>query len=226
MIETVTSHNRFIKFYTDDKFSKNQVRFSPSNDMTVFDPFDFLTPDDVYLDVGAAIGLYSLLAGLKCRVLAIEPYSVNHANLVRNISLNNLNSTVFPFKVAFSDTTGSTSLFFSDDQTGYGQCPSILDYHHESSATVPCYRADDFLATKPTPTVVKIDTEGSEMLILQGMPNLLQSVRRIYIEIHLWRYKAKPMEVVKTFASLLTSFSLSTKVKRGTTEMLTIWDRK
>src|SRR6185503_18155200 len=51
---------------------------------------DRLTPEDVYWDIGANVGLYAIYAAKfrHCRTLAFEPESQNYALLVENIVMN------------------------------------------------------------------------------------------------------------------------------------------
>jgi len=76
---------------------------------------------DVYVDVGANIGYYTLVAaqrvGVTGKVIAYEPDPDNFALLKANVERNNLsNVTLFPF--ALHDTGGEGQLFLSGDNFG------------------------------------------------------------------------------------------------------------
>jgi len=142
--------------------------------------------DDVFLDVGACVGIFALHAAGKCRhVVAFEPDPGFQNRIRRNIDLNNvLNITVVP--EAVSDSNGEMKLY-----TGgvVGRSPSLRDFGQGESITVRTCSID--LAVKsgeiPPPNVVKIDIEGAEYLALKGMGDLLSSPagpRAIFIEIH------------------------------------------
>lgn len=67
----------------------------------------YVRSGDVFYDIGANIGLYSLFAakrlGGKCKVYAFEPEALNYAQLSRNIFLNGLSGIVVPCCVAVTD---------------------------------------------------------------------------------------------------------------------------
>ncbi len=75
----------------------------------------YFTAGDVLYDVGANIGLYSLFAARRlagrCRVYAFEPEALNHADLNRNIYLNQLSGVVVPCCMALSDAVGFDRFF-------------------------------------------------------------------------------------------------------------------
>jgi tRNA G37 N-methylase Trm5 len=87
-------------------------RFSAS-----FEPltYRFLTlnveKNDVFLDIGAHIGLYSIrLAQRVSKVIALEPELQNYGSLLRNILVNRLNNKILPLPVAASDKNGRAEL--------------------------------------------------------------------------------------------------------------------
>ena len=63
---------------------------------------------DVFFDVGANVGIYSLYAALrnpKTKVYAFEPEYSNLHQLKQNILLNSLAETIFPYSLALYDAT-------------------------------------------------------------------------------------------------------------------------
>lgn len=134
-----------------------------------------VTPDDVLWDIGANIGLYTVVAAkLGATVVAVEPSPANAAALLRNIQANAL-ERVIVLTVALHDA--DTWLPFhlislrggaSGHQLGEGQGAVVREQKIAR-------RADTLVAERviPPPTLVKIDVDGHEPAILRGMWNTL-----------------------------------------------------
>ncbi|RKD98069.1 FkbM family methyltransferase [Halopiger aswanensis] len=144
--------------------------------------------DDVYWDVGANIGTHALLPAAAqpgARVIAVEPHHRNVAKLIRNKTLNELDSvTVLP--IALGDNTGTATLRGADDRPGYGSF-SLGNNSEQTVADVPVRPGDDVIADGvPEPTVVKIDVEGAECEVLDGLTETLseRSIRTVFCEVH------------------------------------------
>jgi FkbM family methyltransferase len=129
-----------------------------------------LSPGATFVDVGANIGYFSVLGsrlvGNGGRVVAIEPEPGNvellRANLWRHSCWN---STVLP--VAAYSHAGHLSLVLNEENRGGTGVLEVTD-----GRLVPCAPLDDLLAGWKF-NVVKIDAEGTERLVLEGMRELL-----------------------------------------------------
>jgi FkbM family methyltransferase len=138
-----------------------------------------LGPADVFWDVGANIGAISLVAaGLCRRVVAFEPDPRSIGELRRNIDANGL-SNVEIVPSALGLAAGSATLYQSaGNNTGL---TSLVPGRSQAidERVVRVIRADDFIAEHAglAPTVMKLDVEGAEHLVLGGAPNLLRSGR-------------------------------------------------
>lgn len=152
--------------------------------------------DDVLLDIGANIGRYSLVAAAvkNCRTLAAEPFTPNYRDLVANIALNKADDRVTPLRVALADTTGEGNLSF--DKETPGAAAQTFDELPGGGATTPPgvervagYRLDDLIAEGAIdfPNHIKIDVDGTEHRIIDGMPRTLADprLRSIRLEIRL-----------------------------------------
>ena len=134
--------------------------------------------DDVFLDIGANIGFFTLLAlrqGLK-HVVAFEPLPALADLLVANASSN-----CFPVqhltvaRVALGSITGCVSYRPGPvENSGEGQID--LD-DSNPSLVVPITTIDAYLAANPLhkPTVMKLDVEGLEFDVLQGASGLFKN---------------------------------------------------
>lgn len=138
--------------------------------------------DGVIYDLGANIGLYSLVfaANRRRRVYAFEPFSEPLRYLRRNIERNRLtNVEVHP--IVLSDHAG-TCRFTLDKVT---LCTSHISADGEPGVDMPCSDLDSYMErlNLPVPDVIKIDVEGADMPIFQGMAGLLKRGRtRVFLE--------------------------------------------
>src|SRR5258708_28402955 len=135
-----------------------------------------LLSEDVFLDVGANLGLFSIFAAQKCRhVISCEPETIASERLRTNIRLNQLQNIVV-VTAALTDQEGSGFISApASDQ-------SIQDSRLASSGQPVRLMRGDALPYQPT--VVKIDVEGHEISVLSGMNKLLSHVRLLFCEIH------------------------------------------
>jgi FkbM family methyltransferase len=129
-----------------------------------------------FLDVGANIGYYSVLAahlvGPAGRVLAFEPEPANFALLQANIELNGLGQ-VTAVAAALAATSGSGRLHLNLENRGDHQLYP-QDDGRESVAVELLNGADYLSAQGVLPDLVKIDTQGSEHAVVAGLMPLLQ----------------------------------------------------
>lgn len=135
---------------------------------------DALTPGDVFFDVGANVGWFSVIASAcGARVVAFEPMHTNcHALL-----LNAPSATVV--RAAVSDMDGQVSIYVNLDNDGGHALWPVGNHSHNTDtakanhprARVQSVRLDDYADYKPA--VIKIDTEGAECNVLRGAEKVL-----------------------------------------------------
>jgi len=136
-----------------------------------------LSPGDTFVDVGANIGYYTVLAARKVgpqgRVFAFEPDPESFALLQRNVERNALSQVVVENKAAGAEK-GKLELFLSTANRGDHR---IYDPGGgRPSVEVAVVRLDDYFAQAGGPLhAMKIDTRGAECTILDGMTTLLDS---------------------------------------------------
>ena len=135
-------------------------------------------PGMTFIDVGAHVGYYSLLAarqvGPEGKVFAFEPEPVNYSLLVKNVELNEYQN-ISPIPEAVSSSNGFSTLFVSALDSGRNSV-----FHHglpeNGSVQVATTTLDAFLEERGWPKVdiIKIDVEGAELDVLGGMTELLR----------------------------------------------------
>ncbi len=137
----------------------------------------YLRPGDHFVDVGANVGIFSTLVGTRIpgvRITAVEPFPPVREDLLANLALNDLDITVVD--AAVSDVAGSATFevlgrdvlnrLAPDGGGGGGRGGGT------GSITVPVTTLDELVAGDP-PALIKIDVEGSELLVMKGGQRLL-----------------------------------------------------
>jgi len=131
---------------------------------------------DVVVDIGAHIGHYTLIAadlvGEDGKVFAFEPAPDNYAFLVKNVEVNGYNN-VTTVQKAVSNKGGTTKLLLNPHDTG--QHAIYNGYDDRNSLVIETVTLDDFFKDKENRIdIIKMDVEGAEMLVLQGMSEILK----------------------------------------------------
>lgn len=135
-----------------------------------------IRPKDIFIDIGANIGFFSILAArLGAEVWAFEPEPNNLKRLRRNIELNGFTAeqvTVFNF--ALGNESGEVCLYrpLTDN---YGRSAIGLS-EATDSVTVPIRRLDEVLKPTNTRCVVKVDVEGAELQVFGGGDSVIANM--------------------------------------------------
>ncbi|PIQ27780.1 FkbM family methyltransferase [bacterium (Candidatus Blackallbacteria) CG17_big_fil_post_rev_8_21_14_2_50_48_46] len=143
----------------------------------------YLKKDDLFADIGANHGVYSLLAAGICQaqVISIEPIPETFKQLNEQIHLNKLENLIKTHQAGISSKPGQ--LYFSKQLGTMNHV--VLDPHSPTDVLeVPVFTLDQ-LITGPA-KVLKIDTEGFELPALQGALNCLSNpaLHAIIIELN------------------------------------------
>ncbi|QGX94822.1 FkbM family methyltransferase [Haloplanus rallus] len=194
---TLSTNNTEILFSAPDMtvVERNKTRFFSENNI-IGEIIQELDRDDVFYDIGANTGLYTLFAAKNCSmVVSFEPYPPNYELLKRDISQNGI-SNVEVYEIALSDSNGTISFEQPvEDDVGYGSS-SIVDSDTSSSIEVPTRTGDDLISENnlPIPNIVKIDVEGSEPLVIDGLEDTLSDsdCRLVYCEVHIKKVDRRP----------------------------------
>jgi FkbM family methyltransferase len=125
----------------------------------------YLRPGDLFVDVGANIGVYSCLAlGRSARVVAFEPTPSARAVLVDNLALN---GAAFDVRdVALAEVAG-TARFRSDLESSNHLFRGDEGSQEAATITVRVSRLDDELGAERA-ALIKVDAEGFDADVLRG----------------------------------------------------------
>lgn len=142
--------------------------------------------DDIFYDIGANIGLYTVMAAQQVngtgRVFAFEPHAASFQHLCTNLFLNGIVSSVVPLSIALNDTEGLYDFRYANWQAGASSSQLIDQVGSGTGLAELKYSAPlDVLIERgwiPAPNVVKLDVDGREPNILTGMARLFASPQR------------------------------------------------
>ncbi|MFC6990551.1 FkbM family methyltransferase [Haladaptatus sp. GCM10025707] len=151
---------------------------------------DDLDGSEIVWDVGANVGIYACFIAKKLTsgvVIGFEPEPVNETRLQRNLQANAPPERWQTAAIALSNVDGPGMLASADDRARETEAGAG---HHYLSATdgwlpVACKRGETVIDEGlPAPTILKIDVQGAELQVLEGMGDALSTVERIYAELH------------------------------------------
>ena len=175
------------KFYvrnkTDDLHHINPYRESE----VYYEIKNVLKRDDLFVDVGANIGFYTVLAskivGKNGKVYSIEMLPANNRILNEHVRVNNLNNVEI-IKKALSNNEGD-EITISTPYEQFGQASIVYnEIGSGNKITVKTVRLDQIIGENEKITLLKIDTEGAEKLVLEGAEKIVNNIRRIIFEMH------------------------------------------
>ena len=153
---------------------------------------DFARPGQIAYDVGANIGYVSLAlakaVGHTGHVVAFEPLPANLIRLKANMALNPEGSRVqIVGAAAGSRTTQETFMVHESGGMGKLHASKGRQAEYEGTLTVEVIVIDDWIKEggESPPELIKIDVEGGEAAVLEGLSSTLKTHRpTILIELH------------------------------------------
>lgn len=155
-----------------------------------------LQPGDVFLDVGANVGIYTLYGaqrvGANGHVFAVEPHLRNAVALMENLRINDFGRRVSLLTTALAENTRAATFDYLEWRTGSSHSQLANDGDAPPDAIQAAAKASGISELKiaqsvdsliaqgaiRTPDVVKIDVDGIELSILAGMRGMLTSAAK------------------------------------------------
>lgn len=145
-----------------------------------------LSSNSLFVDIGAHYGAYSLYAASAAgsNVMAIEPVAENFQLLKDNIQANKLGEQIEAFDYAASNENGEAefNIPWASDSAGFYSHPNAQTIRKQKVIT---RKIDDVIGSRKA-DVIKIDTEGHEIGVLEGLTKTLKnnSDTQLIIEIN------------------------------------------
>lgn len=183
---------RKILFSAESSISSKRVASFHVKEPDTVAMISSLGPGDVFWDIGASTGIYSVPAATTgAMVYAFEPKSGNFFDLTVNSNLNGVGENLMALNVAISDESKATHLFVSDQTPGAAMNTIDRSWAYRGGETkskfihgVLALSASDILrfGVKP-PSHVKIDVDGLEPQITKSLAPIWHGVKTAIIEI-------------------------------------------
>jgi FkbM family methyltransferase len=131
----------------------------------------FLRRDDLFLDIGANVGSYTVLASGVCRstTWAFEPDPTTLRHLKRNVAINKLHDLVTVHECALGPTQGEVPFTIGLDSVN-----KVAQANDTNVRIVRQEPLDNLIGTSQ-PIMIKMDVEGYEESALRGARALLAS---------------------------------------------------
>lgn len=147
-----------------------------------------LKKGDIVYDIGANIGYYALMeakaVGEKGKVYALEPVLSTVELLKKNIEVNNyLNVEVH--EIGIGDHDGET-MMYTTDKCNWNSMYRNKKWDVVNEIKVKIATLDNFVKDKEYPDLVRMDVEGYEAAVIEGMKEILEKGKplRMFIEVH------------------------------------------
>lgn len=177
-----------IKFLITNEIEEYRTKYYGHEKDFVISLYNELNYNDVFYDVGSSVGLISMFASKKVtsgQVVSFEPDTENLKALRENFRINNLTNFII-HEIAIGCEKTKLNLYTNGSND---KSPSLRKVNNIDNCIEVEVNSIDNLISEGLirPTVIKIDVEGAEFLVLKGMKNLLNSQfppRLLIIEIH------------------------------------------
>ena len=193
IINVDIKNNLFLKFYSPNALCDYRCKTFFSKEPQTLEWIKKFNRNSVFWDVGANIGLYSCYAAklVDAKVYSFEPSFFNLELLAKNINLNKLSNSIIIVPVALNDRDGYED--FTMSSTDYGAALSTykLDTGHDGnklnkifSYKTTGFRGDSLIKISnfDKPNYLKMDVDGIDDLVLQGIEFNLDQCHSILIE--------------------------------------------
>jgi len=142
----------------------------------------FLRAGDTFVDAGANIGYFSLMAA-KCvgpegTVHSFEPFPENRSRLIDHAQMNGVQGIVQVHPQALSNFDGEMSLHrYADPAANHGQVTAFPQSGQQTKPVTAHAVSLDKHLPGVFPRLIKMDVEGSELAALQGMRRILEAAK-------------------------------------------------
>ena len=167
------------------------------------------------LDIGANIGYYSVMMGKLVGdtgvIYAVEPALSNIQMLNLNVKLNNLEKNVSVYHMGISNISGCGDFYESEKANWHTFYPKVHSgtatesLVHQVPKSIPVMTIGDFIKGKRNIDLIRMDVEGFEVEIFEGLASVLQDSNfraKILFEVHQPRYDDQEHDMRKRLKKL------------------------
>lgn len=171
---------------------ETSILFNEYNEDYILEMIKYFSKLDYnFIDIGANIGVHSILAAASNKnieVFAFEPAPENILNFIKNQSLNNLTNIRF-FSSGIGSKNDGLKLHLNDGWNKGKHSIKIKRKENANFIYIPILSLDSFVGyfekNSKTPIILKIDVEGFEYEVLSGSINFIETFDNIILIIEL-----------------------------------------
>jgi len=194
---------KVVRYVASNRLAAKRVHSLMTKEPTTIPWLETFTQDDVFFDIGANVGMYSIYASAVtgCRTYGFEPEALNYGELNKNIFINRLHDRVTAYNIAISNEVRVGELFlgafgysyshhdfnestWSGDHYFGDKATKMNERLHQGCVSLP---VDDLVLKHglPQPNHIKIDVDGLEDRVFAGMRQVLRApeLKSVLIEI-------------------------------------------
>ena len=206
----------FQEYFKVVRYIDNNINHLEHDEYTsFFDAIRSIVPTNkIILDIGANSGLFGVpLSIYGYNVIGFEPVSSNIECLRKAIESNNINMKIYPYALSNVNEVRDIYVPGSPDNSSLIESVStsnLMDKSYEIES-VNCVRLDDFLNSEEIDMSmighVKIDVQGYELQVIEGMTELLSKSDDISLIIE-WDMNHSGLESLVKITNILNNNSI------------------
>lgn len=196
----VITESSKLEFLVYKNYNNNQIKLIQKNFITKYRNDTIFTKepetinwikrmdrDSTFWDVGANIGLYSIIGALtnSKNVVAFEPSYFNLSLLAKNVFNNNLSKKIIIVPISLSNKNYIDNFNLASTEEGgalstFGTIKNDNNFRYKTLSYTLNKFLEDFNYLKPD--YLKIDVDGIETSILEGGNKVFENLKSILIE--------------------------------------------
>ena len=186
------------KFFTPNNICQMRANTFSTKEPEILEWLDDYGKEGIFFDIGANIGLYSIYFSQINRGIsyAFEPSVFNLAQLAKNISINKLTNKINIVTNPLSNLTSFSKFINSNTEIGGALNAFGVEYGYDGKQiknnieySILGFSIDFMFEVgllNKIPSMIKIDVDGIEHLILEGAKKTIRNknCKTIYIEVN------------------------------------------
>lgn len=215
-LDNPLSNKMKLKFHSGHERLHWRISCTSNLDRLYLQMIENMGQQSILFDIGANIGITSIIPAQRfgCKVFAFEPEPLNFSNLHKNIFENELQNKISYFPFAISNKISVEKFFLKSISPGDAlhsldqPSPYIASQNlkNVSFYNVATFSLDHLMSQYklPHPTHLKIDVDGSEINVLNGMFEVLKNSKelKIFIEVNLDKNKGNFHQISEFLSDL------------------------
>lgn len=182
---------KLVKKVNDVNFSSFEVLPYSIKDKLLHSILDNCRNGETLYDIGAYVGFYTLSFTAKYKnnkVVSFEPNPESFMNLLKNIRCNNFCDSIELYNIGLSNCEDVLPFYISSTKSRSSFNKFNAEYNNNyivESKNISVKSLDSIIEELPKPDHIKIDAEGFELKILEGMKDTISKYQPIiYFEPH------------------------------------------